>query len=211
MHILSSIVKFSSAYMLADFITGLYHWAEDNYETWPRNVLCHNRYHHLNPKAMIQYGSYWNTFIDTFRYSCVLLLPIWYLDGGPVWYFTIIIGSTANVIHSFTHVPREQLPMSVIFLQNWGIFQSPYQHRIHHTGKQNTNYCVMTNYLNPVLEYINFWRRLEFVVEKITGFKAMAKTDKDIVQDCVTEGTLDTQYGPGLDQFKPAIDRTIEQ
>lgn len=202
MSFLYYFLKFASAYLLADFITGLYHWAEDNYEVWPRGVLCRNRYHHLNPRAMFQYGSYWETFRDTFKYSGWLLVPIWCLGGGAWWYFLILVGSTANLIHSFTHVPHEILPWWVIFLQNWGIFQSPSQHRIHHTGAQNTNYCVMTNYLNPWLEHFVFWRRLENLVEEFTGIRALAKTDHQIVQECVTEGTLDTQYSPELDKFR---------
>jgi len=181
--------------MAADFITGLYHWVEDNYEVWPRDVLCHNRYHHLYPKAIIQYGTHWGTLWDTFRYSGWLLLPVWFLNGGVFWYTLVLTGSTANLIHSFTHVKKESLTYNVQMLQRIGIFQAPVQHRIHHTGAQNTNYCVMTNYLNPTLEYVRFWRRLEHVLHIISGVKPLEKTDRDIVVECIKEGTISDQYG----------------
>jgi ubiquitin-conjugating enzyme E2 variant len=47
--------------------------------------------------------------------------------------------------------------------------QSPRHHGRHHSGAKDSYYCVVTNVLNPVLEKVNFWRRLETVVEHATG------------------------------------------
>ncbi len=36
-------------------------------------------------------------------------------------------------------------------------------------GEKNSHYCVVTNFLNPLLEEVNFWRRLERTIEWVTG------------------------------------------
>lgn len=55
------------------------------------------------------------------------------------------------------------------WLQRAHLLQSPRHHGSHHAGSKNSHYCVVTNFLNPVLEEVNFWRRLERLVQRLTG------------------------------------------
>ena len=49
----------------------------------------------------------------------------------------------------------------IILLQKIGLIQSKEMHDLHHASPYDINYCVMTNYLNPILTYINFWYKVE--------------------------------------------------
>lgn len=40
---------------------------------------------------------------------------------------------------------------------------------MHHSDPKNTYYCPITNFVNPALERIDFWTRLEAVIERLTG------------------------------------------
>jgi ubiquitin-conjugating enzyme E2 variant len=55
---------------------------------------------------------------------------------------------------------RENGPL-INLLHNLRILQSPKHHAIHHTDPKSTHYCVITEFLNPILERIRFWTRLE--------------------------------------------------
>ena len=60
-------------------------------------------------------------------------------------------------------------PALVSWLQRLHLLQSPRHHGRHHAGNKDSHYCVITNFLNPLLEEVSFWRRLEGLVERLTG------------------------------------------
>ena len=49
-------------------------------------------------------------------------------------------------------------------MQKIGLIQSKEMHDLHHNSPYDINYCVMTNYLNPILEWLNFWDFIEFIL-----------------------------------------------
>jgi hypothetical protein len=38
-------------------------------------------------------------------------------------------------------------------------------------GRQSVDYCVITNFLNPLLEEVALWSRLEAAIERLAGVK----------------------------------------
>ena len=64
---------------------------------------------------------------------------------------------------------RQDKKNFVVLLQKLFILQTPQQHGRHHAKYQDTNYCVITNFVNPVLEEVNFWRRLEGGIAVLFG------------------------------------------
>ena len=42
-----------------------------------------------------------------------------------------------------------------------GLVQSQRHHVHHHSGQNDTHYCLLTDHVNPVVEYIQLWPRLE--------------------------------------------------
>jgi Lipid desaturase domain len=50
-------------------------------------------------------------------------------------------------------------------LQEIGIIQSPRHHSGHHRTPTDTRYCILTDWLNPVLDRIELWATLERLLE----------------------------------------------
>ncbi len=68
------------------------------------------------------------------------------------------------------------------WLQQLKILQTAREHAKHHRGEKNTHYCVITNYLNPVLEKIGFWKGMENGIERVAGIKR--RTDVESARYC---------------------------
>jgi ubiquitin-conjugating enzyme E2 variant len=77
-----------------------------------------------------------------------------------VWVFAIV-GANANQVHKWNHMPKDRRPLLIRGLQQLRLLQSPRDHAAHHRGEKNTAYCVITPFLNPLLDATRFWRGLE--------------------------------------------------
>ena len=75
----------------------------------------------------------------------------------------------ANEIHKWSHRTRKENGRLIAALQDWHILQTPRHHGVHHSDPKNTYYCPITNFVNPVLEHLDFWTRVEAVIERFTG------------------------------------------
>lgn len=80
-------------------------------------------------------------------------------------------GVNANEIHKWAHRTRAENGPVITFLQRIGVLQSPVQHGNHHRGTKDTYYCVITDYLNPVLERLRFWPALEWLIYQLFGVR----------------------------------------
>jgi ubiquitin-conjugating enzyme E2 variant len=155
--------------LATDFLTGVLHWAED---TWlapgkskllDRWIVQDNIDHHRLP-GTIRAGHYWQTNRVLIVAGAVITIVL-VLCHVHAWqaYFIVFLGSQSNQIHLWAHSSRP--PRWVAFLQRAGIFQSRDMHAKHHKSPYAVNFCSMTNYLNPVLEAMRFWRILERTFE----------------------------------------------
>jgi ubiquitin-conjugating enzyme E2 variant len=43
------------------------------------------------------------------------------------------------------------------------------EHHRHHIDKFDRGYCIINGWMNPFLEYIDYWRRMETLITKVTG------------------------------------------
>lgn len=163
-----------SAWLLADFISGLVHWWEDraligaSRFAFINGVRADNERHHIQPGYLLKF-SYWGN-IDTTAPIGWAMTFVLFVAGAPfVLILTTFFLSFGNLIHRFAHEPVKRLPLPIRFMQWTGLFISMNHHNGHHfkDGKLVTRegsrirYCVMTNWLNPVLDYINFFKGLE--------------------------------------------------
>lgn len=57
------------------------------------------------------------------------------------------------------------------FFQKSGLIISHEKHHDHHQGDFDTSYCIINGWMNPLLDKINFWRRFEELITKVTGLK----------------------------------------
>jgi ubiquitin-conjugating enzyme E2 variant len=159
---------------LADFISGLVHWLEDAYgtETTPLVgplMIRPNIVHHHYPRHFTKLN-WWQSSWDLVLLGIVLIgATAW--AGVLTWHVGLFVAIcvNANQIHKWSHQTRAENGRVVSFLQDCWILQTPRQHALHHTDPKNTYYCPITNVLNPALEFIGLWPKLEGVIEALTG------------------------------------------
>jgi ubiquitin-conjugating enzyme E2 variant len=153
-----------------DFITGVIHWAEDTWTALGRSklldtyVVRDNIEHHRKPGG-IRRGTYWET-----NRVCIALgfaaAVVLVLCGVHAWqaYVIVALASQSNQIHKWAHCANP--PRAIRALQRFGILQSPAHHAEHHRRPFASRFCTATNFLNPVLDTIRFWRGLEWLIER---------------------------------------------
>jgi plasmanylethanolamine desaturase len=159
---------------LADLVAGLVHWAEDAYFTPETPVLGSlvikpNIVHHHFPRYFTQL-SWWQSSWQLLLIGGLVLALAWPL-GWLSWQLLLFVAVSvnANEVHKMAHRTRAENGRLISKLQDWRILQTARHHGVHHTDPKNTYYCPVTNYVNPLLERLDFWNRLEKVVEFFTG------------------------------------------
>lgn len=153
--------------LVVDLLSGVLHWAEDTWTAPGRSKLL-DRYivrdnieHHRKP-GLIRAGDYWAT-----NRVCIVLASVaacvMALCGVHAWeaYLIVAFASQANQVHLWAHSANS--PRWVAALQRLGLLQSTAHHAQHHKRPYASRFCTITNFLNPVLDRIMFWRGLEWV------------------------------------------------
>ena len=140
------------------------------------------REHHVDPTAFTR-----RDFIVTWGDACMVSAPfmsavVYLLYSTETqqikemhaifWMFTIgiIVAAANNQTHKWAHTHTGN-PKWVTWLQNMHIILPKVHHHLHHTPPHTINYCIVTGWANYPLEYVNFWRHLEWIIEKVTGLK----------------------------------------
>lgn len=136
MHIATVMFQVVIAYVVADAIAGMYHFATDRGWNIP-SQLAFFRQHHERPWTM------------TFDLQPVIAgIPIaaagWWFSSA----FLVALGvflSVAQVPHYYSHFPA---PSWAKLLQRTGIIISPESHNRHHTAPHDRDYCVLSGWNN---------------------------------------------------------------
>ena len=170
---------------VADFITGFAHWLEDTYclENYPLigKFICEpNIQHHIDPQLMVRTGTFISRNILQWGMCAAAFGLLWLIGWGNVYTFlTLAFASMGNEVHRWNH--KAKCGKFVTFLKDFGVIQAQRQHSLHHKHPHDKYYCVLTSQVNAVLERVNFWRRLEWVVQKLTGIKPKRENRRDAV------------------------------
>jgi len=165
-----SLTAVLAAWLTADLVSGVAHWAEDRYgdPQWTgwvgRHIVQPNILHHTHPRDML-IGGYltrnWTTILPTAVAAGVLAAL------GQYWWASVfVVASQANEIHGWTH---QRCNRFVRGLQAFGVLCSPEHHSQHHSRPFDTHYCVITDWVNPTLNSVGFWGFLEGLVYSVTG------------------------------------------
>ena len=156
--------------LLADFFAGTVHWWEDAYgnPNWKylgKSVIIPNIEHQQFPRRFLK-----NTFVDRVKISvfiAFILSGILYMFNmlNYTLFFALFLASFGNEFHAMTHKTDKENGKIIVFFKRIGLVQSSKMHGQHHKSPYNINYCVMTNYLNPVLSIMRFWIFIEFCLK----------------------------------------------
>ena len=83
--------------------------------------------------------------------------------------FGVPVGVLTNECHKWAHMIHSKPHPIVQFLQKAGLIISHEKHHQHHQGNFDSAYCIINGWMNPILDSINFWRGLEYIIFKLTG------------------------------------------
>jgi ubiquitin-conjugating enzyme E2 variant len=167
------LVEILAVVLVADFISGVVHWWEDRYARLSggplQQVAIDNLRHHARPREFLAKG-YWASSWDLWLLGAAAVGAC-ALAGAVSWHVVLfaILVANANQVHKWAHRTREENGAVVGTLQRLHILQTTRHHSRHHQGSRDSHYCVLTNFLNPLLEEVQFWRRIERVIERLTG------------------------------------------
>lgn len=159
--------------LAVDLASGLVHWAEDTFgtESTPlvgRWIIALNVLHHRDPTAFVTKGwlaSSWDLALLAGLVVAIAIAGGWF---GPGVALCAFVGANANQIHKWCHAPA-RAPLVVRALWRVGLLQSPGHHARHHRDEKNRAYCVVTPFVNPVLDRLGFWRALERCIVPFSG------------------------------------------
>ncbi len=162
--------------IITDFLTGAVHWWEDTYgnpdwKLFGNSIVKPNIDHHKKPRGFLK-----DTLFQRIRLSAIIALGIGiiiFFLGFLNWQiiFCLTYASFANEIHAIPHRTDKENGRLICIIQKTGLIQSRRMHGFHHSAPFNVNYCVLTNYLNPLLTKINFWVVLERTID-LFGIKS---------------------------------------
>ncbi|MFM2207107.1 MAG: hypothetical protein RL213_1082 [Bacteroidota bacterium] len=171
------LVKFAEFWVTMfaiDFVSGLVHWFEDTFGTedtpiYGKWIVRPNVVHHEQPAAFTK-KTWLESSWDLTLSSGLIVFAAWRTGhlSWHVWLFAFL-GANANQLHKYAHLPKEKTPAPVRLFQFLRILQRPGHHALHHSGEKNSSYCVITPYLNPLLDRLHFWRFLEKLTVPLLG------------------------------------------
>ena len=180
---LKAIGAFFVCFWMADFVTGFAHWAEDTYclEHIPLlgSFICEpNIQHHIDPHDIVRDGTFFSRNYLQWLLCGGLFAILWSVGFANIYSFlTLLLSSFGNEVHRWNHTTKNG-PF-VKFLKETGLIQMQRQHSLHHKRPYAQYYCTLTSQLNPILERMNFWRRLERVIEATTGIAPKRENRRD--------------------------------
>lgn len=157
---------------VADFASGLVHWAADTYGSPSMPVFGSFvrtfREHHADKLAITRHDAI-ETNGDVVIFSSPVHGALLLFVENPLGLCTMLgvfVGSYANSqIHQWAH--RAEPPEWVRVLQRLRIVLSPAHHEKHHRGPHLTNYCITTGWMNPLLDRTRFFRVLEWALARV--------------------------------------------
>jgi ubiquitin-conjugating enzyme E2 variant len=151
-------------WLLADLIAGVVHWLEDRVLSprlpGLRSIIAAQRLHHASPQAFAAGGLIARN--GTTWAAAGVVSIVWAIAFGlsVTWAVATLGGLLASQAHFYAHCPRHAGPI-VRVLQDVGLLQSAKHHAAHHRPPHATRYCPLTDLLNPVLDALGVWTRLE--------------------------------------------------
>ena len=167
---------FLLGYLVADLMSGTAHWFCDTFleEDTPvigQLVIQPFRDHHVHPQRITRYR-----FIEQDTMNFFLMLPplavaFWLgaprlTSVGALFWCCCLLGLATgsfgtNLFHKWAHAQKP--PAVVRWLQRSGLILEPERHQRHHRD-YSRGFCVTSGWMNPLLDALRFFPRVELVV-----------------------------------------------
>lgn len=172
---LAAFLGILGGYLLADFLAGSVHWIADRFFNPETPILgpmliAPFRDHHEDALGITRHDFYeisGNNALVTI--PVVILLAVLPAPVDFLTHFIVVLGASltlslfaTNQFHSWAHSPSP--PRVIRHLHTWGLILTPRRHARHHRDNHDRAYCVTSGWLNPPLERIRFFERLERIV-----------------------------------------------
>jgi len=178
------ILQIIIGFILADIITGAFHWFEDTYIDYCLDIPIideiskDNELHHFFPRSIISY-SYLDNISVSLPIVIIIFILLWFVARWvyKYVYFLISFGifsTVSNIFHKFSHMRDCETSDLYKVFQNMGILCSHLHHSKHHEYSVD-KYCVISEYNNYILDTIGFWRGIEYIIFLITGIEVNRK------------------------------------
>ena len=158
---------------LADLVSGAFHWMEDRYgdPKWPilGHTIRENQQHHHTPRSFLK-GNLWTRNREVWAIGAAFLAVFALVGWLNLFTGTaVLFGMFANEIHACAHRSPKENGKLIAALQKTGFLQSHAHHAAHHRKGKDSHFCVMTNHVNPVLEKLQVFQRLETLIKWVSG------------------------------------------
>ena len=154
------------------------HWLADRYfePTTPLlgpMLIAPFREHHVDPLAITRHD-----FFEISGNNAMVTLPVLAAIAalpqpvGGATYFLSVLGLSlalsafwTNQFHCWAHAPSP--PPLARWLHASGLILTPERHARHHRGGHDHAYCVTSGWCNPLLDRIEFFERLERLIDAL--------------------------------------------
>lgn len=160
--------------LAADLASGLVHFTCDRFFSPTTPVIgplfiAPFRDHHVDPEGIARHG-----LLERSGNNCLAALPLvagvhlgldpepgsWLASAAHAFMLTFSLALAAtNEIHALAHRPR--VPAWVARLQRARLILSPHAHQQHHSAEHASAYCITTGWLNPPLDRLHVFARIE--------------------------------------------------
>ncbi|KZV16489.1 fatty acid desaturase 4, chloroplastic [Dorcoceras hygrometricum] len=178
---IQSIFAAVAGYVLSDFLSGMVHWAIDNYGDPNHPVLGPHiegiLRHHRQPWVLAHRHFATNIYVQGAA-ATILFTPVnVFSDDLNLLAFTSVFGCCgflSQQFHAWAHRPRQKLPPLVAALQDWGIILAPSHHAGHHQSPFDKKYCIVNGICDWILDKSRFFSGIEVVLFHMLGVRPVS-------------------------------------
>ena len=139
--------------------------------------------HHYFPRSILA-KPFLRNIKESLIISLICLILIYFINKPLLYKYNVFFitfftfTSLANYLHKLSHMRDCEKSNFLINIQKTGLLCSHDHHSEHHTTNL-VKYCVISEYNNYLLDNINFWRILEYIIYVITSIKPNRKQKYD--------------------------------
>lgn len=171
--------------MFADFLSGAFHWATDNYGSIQTPVVgfacAAFQGHHLAPWTIAHRGFANNVHKIAAATTPMVLAAHLSLPPAAAAFVSVALHGQmwAQEFHRWSHIPPRTRNRVQRALQARGLALTTREHGLHHRPPYDKHYCILTGGLNPLLDArpVLLWRRLEAFFYRHTGVEPNSWTE----------------------------------